>query len=303
MIIVRHRKIFFALTGLITLVALASLAFYGLRLGTDFTGGTLAQVTYSSGRPAPEALQQSLDQAGFKGYSLREANANDYILRAGNLSPDERANLPTVLSIGGKNPATIAQLTEVGPTIGLELRNKALIALGLVLLCILLFIAFAFRKVSQPVSSWVYGLIALVTLIHDVIVPVGFFAALGHFHGAQVDTLFVTAILTVLGFSIHDTIVVFDRTRENLRINHDRNRKEDFAETAGRSLNQTFVRSINTSLTVLITLLILYFIGPASTRDFALTLLVGIIAGTYSSIFLATPLLVTVEKWRSGKKK
>lgn len=302
MIIVRHRILFFALTGFIALVALASLAFYGLRLGTDFTGGTLAQVTYTDGRPAPLALQQSLDQAGFKGYSLREANANDYILRAGNMTADERANLSGILSIGGKNPATIAQLTEVGPTIGLELRNKALIALSLVLLCILLFIAFAFRKVSQPVSSWTYGLIALVTLVFDVIVPVGFFAALGHFHGAQVDTLFVTAVLTILGFSIHDTIVVFDRTRENLRINHDRNRKEDFAETAGRSLNQTFVRSINTSFTVLATLLILYFIGPASTRDFALTLLVGIIAGTYSSIFLATPLLVAVEKWR-GKKK
>lgn len=303
MYIVKHRNIFFALTALITLLALASLALYGLRLGTDFTGGTLVQVTYESGRPAPEALQQSLDKAGFRGYSLREANVNDYILRAGNLTLQERADLPNTLSLGGKHPATIDQLTEVGPTIGLELRNKALIALGLVLLCILLFIAFAFRKVSQPVSSWVYGGIALVTLIHDVIVPVGFFAALGHFHGAQVDTLFVTAILTVLGFSIHDTIVVFDRTRENLRINHDKNRKEPFEEIAGRSLQQTFVRSINTSLTVLLTLLILYFIGPASTRDFALTLLVGIIAGAYSSIFLATPLLVQVEKWRKNRKK
>jgi preprotein translocase subunit SecF len=137
----------------------------------------------------------------------------------------------------------------------------------------------------------------------DVIVPVGFYAALGHFFGAQVDTLFVTAILTVLGFSIHDTIVVFDRTRENLRINADRNPKEPFEEVAGRSLNQTFVRSINTSLTVLITLLVLFFIGPASTKDFALTLLVGIIAGTYSSVFLATPLLVSVEQWRKNRKK
>ncbi len=303
MIIVRHRNIFFALTALITLIALASLAIFGLHLGTDFTGGTLAQVSYAAGRPAPEALQESLNTAGFHGYSLREASTNEYILRAGNLTPEMRSALPQTLSIGGTYPATIAQLTEVGPTIGLELRNKAFIALALVLLCILLFIAFAFRKVSKPVSSWVYGLIALVTLIHDVIVPVGFFAALGYFHGAQVDTLFVTAILTVLGFSIHDTIVVFDRTRENLRINDERNRKEDFSETAGRSLNQTFVRSVNTSLTVLITLLVLYFIGPASTRDFALTLLVGIIAGTYSSIFLATPLLVAVEKWRGRQKK
>lgn len=302
MIIVRHRVIFFALTGLITLIALASLAFYGLRLGTDFTGGTLVQVSYDGSRPDPVALTNTLNDAGFEGYSLRETGTNGYILRTRTLSDEQRGELSAVFSYQG-GTAHIDQLTEVGPTIGLELRNKALIALGLVLLCILLFIAFAFRKVSEPVSSWVYGLIALVTLIHDVIVPVGFYAALGHFAGAQVDTLFVTAVLTVLGFSIHDTIVVFDRTRENLRINHDRNRKEPFEETAGRSLNQTFVRSINTSLTVLITLLVLFFIGPASTKDFALTLLVGIIAGTYSSVFLATPLLVSVEQWRRGQKK
>jgi len=302
MYIVKHRIIFFAITGLITLVALASLAFYGLRLGTDFTGGSLVEVRYDGVRPAGDVMTRNLEDAGFEGFSLRETGTDGYILRSALLTDEQRNNLPAIFSYQG-GTARIEQLTEVGPTIGLELRNKALIALGLVLLCILLFIAFAFRKVSEPVSSWVYGLIALVTLIHDVIVPVGFYAALGHFFGAQVDTLFVTAILTVLGFSIHDTIVVFDRTRENLRINHDRNRKEPFEEVAGRSLNQTFVRSINTSLTVLITLLILFFIGPASTQDFALTLLVGIIAGTYSSIFLATPLLVTVEKWRKNRKK
>lgn len=272
-------------------LALFSLSIFGLKLGTDFTGGTLVQVTYQN-RPAPEALKASLDQAGFKGYSLREANVSDYILRAGSLTAEQRAQLPSILSAGNAYPATIGQLTEVGPTIGKELRNKSFIAIALVLLCILLFIAFAFRKVSKPISSWVYGLIALITLVHDVIIPVGFYAALGHFLGAQVDTLFVTAVLTVLGFSVHDTIVVFDRTRENLRINAERNRREDFADTAGRSLQQTFVRSLNTSLTVVFTLLVLFFVGPESTRDFALTLLVGIVAGTYSSIFLATPLLV-----------
>src|SRR3989344_5886548 len=233
MFIVKYRKIFFGITGAIVLASLISLFVYGLHLGTDFTGGTLVQVTYPAGRPAPAVLQVSLDVAGLKGYSLREANANDYILRAGNLTTEERTNLPEILSVSGNNPVTINTLTEVGPTIGLELRNKAFIALALVLLCILLFIAFAFRKVSKPVSSWVYGLIALVALLHDVIVPVGFFAALQHFAGAQLDALFVTAILTVLGFSIHDTIVVFDRVRENLRVNHDKGRKEDFADTAG----------------------------------------------------------------------
>lgn len=302
MIIVKHRGIFFAITGAIVAVAILSLALFGLHPGIDFTGGTLAQVTYNAGRPAAPMLASTLDAAGFTGYSLREAGQNDYILRAGNMTTAERATLPQTLSVGGKYPVVVDQLTEVGPTIGTELRNKSLVALGLVLLCILLFIAFAFRKVSKPISSWVYGLIALVTLVHDVIVPVGFFAALGHFAGAQLDALFVTAILTVLGFSIHDTIVVFDRVRENLRVNQEKGRREDFEEVAGRSLNQTFVRSVNTSLTVLITLLVLFFIGPAATRDFALTLLVGIIAGTYSSVFLATPLLVEVEKWR-GKRK
>lgn len=299
MIIVKHRILFFVLTLVIVLASLASLAVYGLHLGTDFTGGTLAEVTYPQGRPTAAALQQSLDAAGFKGYSLREANASDYMIRAGNLTAEERALLSQALSIDGTQPAVIDQLTEVGPTIGAELKNKSLIALSLVLLCILFFIAFAFRKVSEPISSWVYGLIALVTLVHDVIVPVGFYAALGHFQGVAVDTLFVTAVLTVLGFSIHDTIVVFDRVRENLRINKEKHVKESFETTAGHALNQTFVRSLNTSLTVLATLLVLFFLGPASTRDFALTLLVGIIAGTYSSIFLATPLLVEVAKRKS----
>lgn len=302
MLIVKHRNIFFALTGAITLAALVSVFVFGLHLSADFTGGTLVEVRYAQVRPDAAAVTHALDAAGFKGYSLRESGAAGYTLRTAKLADEQRGALAGLFSVNG-NQATIDQLTEVGPTIGKELRNKALIALALVLLCILLFIAFAFRKVSKPVSSWIYGLIALVTLVHDVIVPVGFFGLLGYLTGAQVDTLFVTAILTVLGFSIHDTIVVFDRVRENLRVNHDRNRKEAFEETAGHSLNQTFVRSINTSLTVLFTLLVLYFIGPASTRDFALTLLVGIVAGTYSSIFLATPLLVVVEKWRGARKK
>ncbi|MBI5644789.1 protein translocase subunit SecF [Candidatus Kaiserbacteria bacterium] len=303
MYIVTHRNVFFCATGALVVASLVALFAFGLHLGLDFTGGTLVQVAYPSERPASNLVAEALDGSGIKNYSIREAGTSDYIVRAPNLSELQRSSIAEVVSGGERYRGQITQLTEVGPTIGTELRNKSIIALGLVLLCILLFIAFAFRKVSKPVSSWIYGLIALVTLIHDVIVPLGFFAFLGYITGAQVDTLFVTAILTILGFSIHDTIVVFDRTRENLRINDERGRREDFADTAGRSLGQTFVRSINTSLTVLITLSVLYFIGPESTRVFALTLLVGIIAGTYSSIFLATPLLVTVEKWRSSRKK
>lgn len=302
MIVVTYRKIFFILTGIITAAAIGLLLVFGLQLGTDFTGGTLVEAHYSGNRPSSEELNTALTDAGFTGHSLREAGDTGYMLRAGNISAEVRAELPQIFSLEGRYPATIERFTEIGPVIGIELRNKALLALSLVLLAILLYIAFVFRKVSKPISSWVYGLIALLALLHDVIVPAGFYALLGHFFGAQVDTLFVTAMLTILGFSVHDTIVVFDRVRENLRINQERNVREDFEAVAGRSLNQTIVRSINTSVTVLISLGVLFVIGPESTRDFALTLIVGIIAGTYSSIALATPLLVAVERWQSKGK-
>ena len=303
MFIINNRKIFFTITGIIVVAAIAAIAMFGLHLSIDFTGGTLVQVTYSGGRPAQAALQQSLNANGYRDYSLRAVSTNDYVLQAQNISAQERNDLTPTFSINNAYPVTIDQLNDIGPTIGLELRNKSIVAIALVLVCILLFIAFAFRKVSKPVSSWMYGGMAIVGLIHNVIVTTGFYALLGHVTGAQVDTLFVTAVLTVLGFSIHDTIVVFDRVRENLRVNQDTNRKEDFTQVAGRSLNQTIVRSINTSLTVVFTLFVLYLIGPVSTQDFALTLLVGIIAGTYSSIFLTTPLLVEIEKNRRTKTK
>jgi preprotein translocase subunit SecF len=272
----------------------------GLQIGTDFIGGSLVEVRYEGTRPDAAALTRVLEDAGFGAFSLRETGEDGYTLRAATLTDEQRENLSAIFShLGGT--ALVTQLTEVGPTIGEELRNKAYIAIALVLVCILFFIAFAFRKVSKPVSSWMYGFIALITLCFDVLVPLGAFAVFGYLWGAHVDTLFVTAMLTILGYSVHDTIVVFDRTRENLRINEEKGRKEDFAETAGRALNQTFVRSMNTSITTLVALFSLYAFGPASTQDFALTLLVGIIAGTYSSIFLATPLLVAVEHWRAKK--
>ena len=171
-------------------------------------------------------------------------------------------------------------------------------------LCTIVFIAWAFRGVSKPVQSWKYGIVAIVTLLHDILVPAGLFAILGRFVGAEVDALFIVALLTILGISINDTIVVFDRIRENLRFNEDKGRREEFEEVVGRSITQTIARSINTSLTVVIVLAALYLLGPVVTKNFALTLIVGMIAGTYSSIFLASPLLVAWQKWsvRGAKK-
>jgi preprotein translocase subunit SecF len=293
MFIILYRNIFFTLTGILVLVSLVVPFVFGLNIGTDFTGGALVEVRYDAGRPAPESLQSALTGAGLESVSVRGAGDDSYIIRAAPLSAEAREALPQALAGG-----TIEKLTDIGPTVGKELRTKALLALSLVLLGIVLYVAFVFRKVSKPISSWVYGLITVVTLLHDVVIPVGAFALFGYLWGAQVDILFVTALLTILGFSVHDTIVVFDRVRENLRENQEKNHKEPFENVVGRSIDQTFVRSINTSLSTLIALLALFFLGPESTQDFALTLLIGIVAGAYSSIAVATPLLVAVAKWQ-----
>jgi preprotein translocase subunit SecF len=195
------------------------------------------------------------------------------------------------------------QFTSVGPVIGEELLTKAWIALALVVVSIIIFIAFAFRQVSKPVESWKYGVVAIMTLLHDMLIPLGLFAFLGYLYGAEVDSLFIVALLTILGISINDTIVIFDRIRENLKKNLDKNKHEDFEIVISRSVKQTFTRSINTSLTVLIVLAALWILGPESTRNFALTLTVGMIAGTYSSIFLASPLLVVWNNWSHRSKK
>jgi preprotein translocase subunit SecF len=152
--------------------------------------------------------------------------------------------------------------------------------------------------VSEPVASWKYGIVAIVTLLHDILIPAGLFALLGHVAGAEVDALFIVALLTILGISINDTIVVFDRIRENLRLNNEHRKREEFDSVVGKSIMQTIARSINTSVTVIIVLLALYFLGPVATKNFALTLIIGMVAGTYSSIFLASPLLVVWEKWQ-----
>ena len=200
-----------------------------------------------------------------------------------------------------KNALDEMSFNSIGPSVGQELTRKAILAIILVSLAIIFFIAFAFRKVSKPVSSWKYGIIAIVSLLHDVIIPIGLFVILSHFYGAEVDTLFVVAVLTILGLSVSDTIVIFDRIRENLR-NQESIAKINFSEIVGKSLDQSYVRSICTSLTVILVLLSLFFFGPVSTKYFALMLTAGMFFGTYSSIFLASPLLVCWKKWQKNRE-
>lgn len=304
MFIVTHRKFFYIFSGVLIALSLIALSLWGLRFGIDFTGGSLLEVEYTSSViPTSQEITEALSlHAGIHGSSVRPTGEKGYLIRTPFLSPDMYEKAKIALGGGSVSDLNTWQYEEkrfdsIGPTIGTELQSKSIYAIILVLLAIALFIMFAFRKVSKPIASWKYGLIALVALAHDVIVPLGAFALLGHFLGAEVDTLFVTAILVVLGFSVHDTIVVFDRVRENLHKNHERGiHKEPFEETVGKSISQTLNRSLNTSLTVVLVLLALLYSGPASAYYFVLALLIGIVAGTYSSICLGSPLLVTLEK-------
>lgn len=298
MFIVNNRKFFFTLSAALVIGSIVAMFVFGLKLGIDFRGGSLLEVSYATSRPALDTVKPSLDKLALGNYVLAPAGDLNYTLKTRDLTPTEKTEVISALSpMDGVsiNQAKEERFNSVGPVVGSQLKTKALIAILVVILCIVLFITFAFRKVSFPVASWKYGLATIVALAHDVVIPTGVFVTWIHFHGGEIDLLFVTAILAILGYSVHDTIVVFDRVRENLRETHGKG-KETFIETVGKSVTQTFGRSINTSLTIFLSLVALYFIGGESTKDFAFVLLVGVIAGTYSSIFVASPLLVTLEK-------
>jgi len=298
MFVVTYRKLFYIISGLIVAASLVSLVLWGLKLGIDFKGGSLVEVTYPDGRPEKTVLEEALKPLNVDA-TVRPTKEQGYLIRMQDLTETQQSAVREAVSLKGTKKVVEERFDTIGPLLGKEAVEKSFVAIILVILCIVLFITFAFRKVSLPVASWKYGIITVVALLHDVIVPIGVFSILGHFAGYEVDTLFVTALLVVLGFSVHDTIVVFDRVRENLRVSHDIRDKKDFATIVGESIQQTFVRSINTSLTTVIALVALYVIGPEVTQHFSLALLIGIIAGTYSSIFIGSPLLVTVEKWQN----
>jgi preprotein translocase subunit SecF len=296
MYIIKYSKIFLGLSALVIITSLVLVAVFGLKKGIDFTGGAQVQVTYTTA-PTAEQLSESIAAAGLGSASIAPITSG-YSIKLRDIGESQRPLLKQALSLGGTTEYTETSFTSVGPSIGSELTKKSIIAILAVVLAIISFIAFSFRGVSEPVPSWKYGLIAITTLAHDIIIPLGLFAILGHYVGAEVDKLFVVALLTILGVSISDTIVVFDRIRENLKLKI----SSDFAHVVGTSLSQSFARSINTSLTVVIVLFALFFFGPEPTKNFALVLITGMIVGTYSSIFVASPLLVLAEKWQREHK-
>ena len=300
MYIIKHKNIFISISIVLTVLSIGSMIVFGFRPGIDFKGGTAIEVAWDNGaRPDADVLSQSIKAIPNSPEVLvQPLGANAYELKMHEITPADREALTAV--IAANNPGMVVKsYTTIGPSVGRELARKSIMSIILVSLGIVLFIAFSFRKVSNPVSSWKYGITAIATLLHDVAIPTGVFVALSYFYNIEIDTLFVVSILTILGLSVSDTIVVFDRIRENLRTKNNGN----FGETVGKSITEVYQRSIATATTVILVLIALAVWGPESTRLLAIMLTAGMFFGTYSSIFLASPLLIVWQEYSEGKKK
>ena len=297
--VVKTRLVWYVLSGIMIGVSIFALVAFGLKQGIEFTGGTLMAVRFEQDRPsaadASDALSQAVPDLG----SITAQPAGDKDMQFRYKSVTEEQHQVLLKALNDKyGKVDELRFDAIGPVIGEELRKKSIQGLVIVLLAILAYIAYSFRRVTAPVPSWQYGLITVFTAFHDVIVPIGVFALLGHFYGWEIGTPFVAAILTIMGYSIQDTIVVLDRVRENL-LRSDLS----FSELVDMSVRQTFLRSFNTSMTTLLCLTAIFIFGGSSLHEFTLALIIGIGVGTYSSIFVASPLLVTIEKAKRKWKK
>lgn len=294
--IVKYKYIFLSISGILILASAVSVSVFGFRPGIDFVGGTLWQIkpTTNDQQPTTNDLKEFFENdLKEKNVSVYSAEEGSFLIRLNHFSEDKHREYFQSLEnkFGGVEELSYE---TIGPTIGKELRDKAIKAIILVLLGISLYVIYAFRKSSAFIKSWKYGLITLLTLFHDIIVPTGLLAFLGWRFGIELDTKFIVALLVIMGFSVHDTIVVFDRIRENLSFSRG---KLNLPQIVNSSAKQTIARSINTSLTLVLALVALFFFGPASLKYFILIILVGTVIGTYSSIFIASPSLTFRRKF------
>lgn len=286
MFIIKFKKIFIAIASVLVLSSLFCVIYFGLPLGIDFKGGSALEVQYENEIPNITEIQNSVYELGFEEVLVQPVGESGVVIKMKEITEEKKNQVLEKLG-----DVEQISFTNIGPSVGTELKNKAIISVVLVLFIIVLFIAYAFRKVSKPVSSWKFGLATIIALMHDIVIPLGVFAISAHIYGFELDTLSIVAILTTLALSISDTIVVFDRIREKLGAGVNMN----FEELVGKSLSETFVRSMNTSLLSLVTIVALAIWGPESTRFFAFILSVGVFFGIYSSLFLASPLLVLMQ--------
>lgn len=280
------------MSGLILAFGIISLLAFGLKLGIDFTGGSMVEIKFKQSFDL-EKVKEALSAQGIEGYQLQATENFGLIIKTKPLEKSEYDALAeSIKLIAGDFEES--QFESIGPVVGKELKAKAIYQLVFVSFGILFYIGYAFRKIAKPASSWKFGLAAVVALFHDLLFVLGVFSLLGRFKGVEVDSMFVTAVLTVLGFSVHDTIVVFDRIRENLKVYAG----QGIEFVINHSIAQTIVRSLNTSLTVLFVLLALLLFGGETIKYFILALFIGIVVGTYSSIFIASPMLMLMQRKR-----
>ncbi len=295
----KYRKIYFIFSGILILASLGCLIVFGLELGIDFTGGSILEIEYKTERPSTDAIKEAVSEFQFKEIYIQPIGEREVVLRVKekNIPSDIQEKIIQKLEEVGEIEETSLGFESISPVIGQELKEKTKIVIVLSLFFIVFYIAYAFRKISRPIASWQYGIASILALSHDVLIPIGIFSILGKFYGVQITIPVVTAFLVVLGYSINNTVVVFDRIRENLL----KGRGVTYEETVDKSLNQTLTRSINTSLTTLFVLLAIFFFGGETLKYFSLALILGIVFGTYSSICLASPLLVAWLKWREKR--
>jgi len=300
--IVSHRKIYFSVSIILVLASLVSLLLWGLNLGIDFSGGTLIEIEFLGERPDNQEIQEKLAGLELDQIVLQSTGQKGLILRLKDIDEETHQMILTKLKeldFQGESSSQIItekRFESVGPLIGQELKRKTSWAILLALVAIILYIAWAFRKISKPVASWQYGLVAIIALFHDILITLGFFSVLGHYWNIEIGLPLVAAFLTILGYSVNNSIVIFDRSRENLLRSH----WTDFEEIINQSINQSMTRCFNTALTTLFVLLAIFFLGGQSIKYFALALIVGIIIGTYSSIFVTSSLIVV---WQRRKLK
>lgn len=289
----QNKRWLLGISALAIVLSALALFTWGLKIGLDFTGGTLLEISHGTAKINKEQVIKTLTEAGLENIYTQATGERSLLIKARSIDQETHNKVNEILARGG---FIEERFENVGPVLGKDLTKKAIIAIVLASIAIIFYIAYAFRNVPKPASSWRFGVIAVITLLHDVFITLGAFAILGHWSGYEVDSLFVTALLTIMGFSVHDTIVVFDRLRENLSKTV-LNKPEQFEKVADNSLVQTLNRSLNTSITVILVLLSMALLGGETIRPFVVALLVGITFGTYSSIATATPLLVIWQKY------
>lgn len=300
--IISKRNIFFSLSGIMVVLSAAALILFGLKPSIDFTGGSLIALTFTGTRPDVATLQSTVTKLENIGPVLiQPSGTNGYSLKLRFITEDEHQQILT--AIRGAHETKDGKVIEdrietIGPAVSSTLKRRSWIALAAVAVTVILFVAYSFRGVSQPVQSWKFGVSTIISLVHNVGITIGIFAILGRYYGVQVDIPFVVALLTILGYSVNDNIVVLDRIRENLL----RRRISDFAVLANNALNETLWRSLNTSFTILLVFIALFVFGDESIFTFSLALILGIIISAYSSVFLAAPLLVAWEKWDRNRR-